>query len=138
MRRILIVLAALSVVLVGVAPAALAGPPAGSRCSGDDNYVDVCFTQNGDDVWVKDTEKDGRSAVAVWRTRGGGSGQCRNAGGYGTWKRCDYNFAECLSGGANNYIAWNNYTYDAETRDYNFISGPYQVNVSPKQCPVPV
>lgn len=113
------------------------GPPAGAVCA-TDNYVKACFAQNGDDIYVYDAEKDGASAVARWSLSGGGSGFCRNQRGYGTWVKCDKNFTECFASGANNTFRWENWTYDADLADWNFISGPYAVWVSPNRCPQPV
>src|SRR3954464_5256131 len=113
-RRLSVVLVTLVVTVLAGAGLAQAAPPAGSVCSGDDNWVNSCFADNGDVFWVKDTEKDGRSSVAVWQTRDGRSGSCRNADGYGTWKSCNYDFAE-MYGGRSNVVSWSNYTYDAQT-----------------------
>jgi len=130
-RRLSVVLVTLLATVFAGAGLAAAAPPAGSVCSGDDNWVNSCFTPDGDVFWVKDTEKDGRSSVAVWQTRDGRSGYCRNANGYGTWKQCNYDFKE-MYGGRSNVVSWSNYTYDAETDDWNFISTGYSAYVNGK------
>src|SRR6478752_2974165 len=128
-RRTMTVLGAIALMLTSGVAVAEAAPPAGSVCSGDDNRVNSCFTPDGDVFWVKDTEKDGRSSVAVWQTRDGRSGQCRNAQGYNTWQSCNYDFKEMYNG-RSNVVSWSNYTYDAETKDYNYISGGYSAYVN--------
>jgi hypothetical protein len=130
-RRMLVVVGA-TVLTLGIgATTAEAAPPAGSACSGDDNRVNSCFTHNGDVFWVKDTEKDGRSAVARWQTRDGRTGYCRNAKGFGTWQQCNYDFKE-MHGGRSNVVSWENWTYDAETKDWNYVSGTYSAYVNGK------
>ncbi len=116
------------------APAASAhsgGPPGGEPlvCA-TDNYVKSCFEQNGDDFWVYDAEKDGRSAYISFTTSRGGSGSCRNSHGYGTWHECTFDMHESNANGTPNRVTWRHYTYDAQTNDYNYISGPYSAYVS--------
>ena len=123
------VLGASSLLLGLGAGVAQAGPPGGSVCSGDDNRVNSCFTPNGDVFWVKDTEKDGRSSVARWQTNDGRTGYCRNAKGYNTWVSCNYNFQEMYRG-RSNVVSWSNWTYDAQTRDWNFVSSGYSAYVN--------
>ena len=89
-----------------------------------DNYVVSCFSPETDDFWVYDAEKDGRSAVVIWVTSYGRTGICRNASGYGNWKRCGYDMREGET------VYWEHYTYDAETDDYNYISGTYYSPIS--------
>jgi hypothetical protein len=54
----------------------------------------ACFQQYGDLFWVKDTRRDKRAAMAVWRTQDTRNGVCRNAHGAGTWAVCDKNLGE--------------------------------------------
>ena len=69
------------------------GYPCGSASVESTSLVKMA----GDYVYVKDTCKDGRSAVARitgqedghWHTR-----ICRNAYGKGTWARCNYDWLE--------------------------------------------
>lgn len=85
-----------------------------------DNYVVSCFAGVNQDFWVYDAESDGRSAVVDWWTSYGASGECKNSGGYGTWKKCAYSMT------VGKTVYWDHYTYDGDTGDWNFTSGTYQ------------
>ena len=55
---------------------------------------EVCFEIEGDEIWVQDQERDGRSAIAFWATDGPRSGYCRNRSKFGNWAYCNKNFPE--------------------------------------------
>lgn len=122
------------VVLLGPTPAnAVPRPPAASdaqlTCShwgtAGWNPVYSCYDRKYDNFWVYDGEKDGHSAVVAWVTATGAqSGTCRNAGGYGTWKRCDYNLYEYKPNGARNTVHWDEYRYDAEWDSMQLVNAP--------------
>ena len=59
------------------------------------------FDPAGDILWVYDAEKDGKSAVVIWKDyldNGSGnferSGVCKNSHGYDTWAYCNKNLPE--------------------------------------------
>lgn len=134
MRRVLTLAVLLGVGLIGVVvPTASAAPePPGSNmdlvCSswnwGGWNPVYSCYDQRNDDMWVYDGEPDHHSAVVLWTTTAGNSGQCRNANQAGTWKRCDYEFSEWLGNGSRNRINWNEYRYDAQYDSLQLVHAP--------------
>lgn len=76
-------------------------PPSGLSCSVITGAA-ACYQRYGDKIWVKDTAKDGWSAVGAWRDYyNTGSqdvlhreGACVNKLGYGQWGVCDKNFPE--------------------------------------------
>ena len=104
-------------------------PELESKCVSD-NYVTSCFEYHGDDFWVYDGEKDGRSAVVIWWTSYGRTGTCRNKKGYGTWHECKYDMKEGET------VYWDHFTYDAETDDFNYISGTYECPISGFGVPI--
>lgn len=61
----------------------------------DNSYVKVCFEPDGDYLYVRDDEQDGRSAYgrfdSGWEP---GRDACRNKHGIGTWVRCNYDITE--------------------------------------------
>lgn len=135
----LLVLALIGSVFVPVADSHVGGPPSGEpkTCTGSDNYVKSCFEINGDDFWVYDDDRDFRSAVIFYETARGGTGECRNAHGIGKWHECLFDMNETGPSGCTNVVQWWHYTYDAQTNDYNYISGPYSSYVdTPPTCPV--
>ncbi|TDD80749.1 hypothetical protein E1293_20115 [Actinomadura darangshiensis] len=69
----------------------------------------ACFETYGDKFYVKDTKKDGYSAVAVWATSYGRKGVCRNSLGSGKWGVCNYNMKEGKG------IAWLAERYNGNT-----------------------
>jgi hypothetical protein len=108
---------------IAVTPAAASAHPGlpndpSLHCYPDDGFVKLCFEQEGDDVWVKDTERDGKSALVRWRV-GSRVGECRNAHGAGTWHECTYDFEESVT------FLWDQYTYDGDTGLYDLKSGSY-------------
>jgi hypothetical protein len=53
----------------------------------------VCFQGGEQRFWVKDTRRDGKSAVAKWAAADRqGRGYCRNAHRNGSWAVCTGNF----------------------------------------------
>ncbi|RRS01605.1 hypothetical protein [Glycomyces terrestris] len=56
----------------------------------------VCVAYDGDFVYVKDNDADGRAAMAyVWSEEGATDSRlCRNNLGSGTWARCDFDWVE--------------------------------------------
>lgn len=72
-------------------------------CSGnevsDNSYVHVCFVRNGDTIWVKDDEGNGRSAVGQLEFYDAGSwywGYCVNThtAASGIWVYCSFSEAD--------------------------------------------
>lgn len=58
--------------------------------------VEACYKPYGDYFYVKDTKKDGYSAVAQWHQLGfdGRTGSCVNKWGEGVWAVCNKNLRE--------------------------------------------
>ncbi|WP_435124440.1 hypothetical protein [Micromonospora tulbaghiae] len=55
----------------------------------------VCVDYNGDYVYVKDNDADGRSAMArIDSERGVAYRYCRNTHGAGSWARCNFDWSE--------------------------------------------
>ncbi|MEQ4305380.1 hypothetical protein ABNF97_29035 [Plantactinospora sp. B6F1] len=55
----------------------------------------VCVEYDGDYVYVKDNDADGRSAMArIDSERGLAYRYCRNTHGAGSWARCNFNWSE--------------------------------------------
>jgi hypothetical protein len=67
-------------------------PPSGMECVGT-SRSEVCFETEGDEIWVQDEKRDGRSALAAWAVDGR-FGYCRNWSGYSSWAVCNKNFPE--------------------------------------------
>jgi hypothetical protein len=58
----------------------------------------VCYQERGDKLWVKDTRKDGNSAVGKWEVRiDRRRGYCRNRHGVGSWGVCNEQFHEGIA-----------------------------------------
>ncbi|MFG2099851.1 hypothetical protein ACGFJ5_04550 [Micromonospora echinaurantiaca] len=58
-------------------------------------YTQICIDYNGDYVYVRDGKADGYAAIGyVNSTNGVDSRYCRNNHGYGTWARCNFDWAE--------------------------------------------
>jgi hypothetical protein len=103
---------------VGAAPASaadgvregvkVAGPDgACSNAQASNTYVTVCYQANGDYLYVKDGEADGKSAYGYF-TWPGDKDHCRNSYGAGTWVRCNYDLPEDMR------IMYEGYTQDNE------------------------
>jgi hypothetical protein len=54
----------------------------------------VCIKRDGDVVFVRDTDSDGRSALGQIGFTVANIYVCRNAHGAGTWARCDFQWPE--------------------------------------------
>lgn len=52
-----------------------------------------CFEWNGDDLWVKDTDDNGKNFRIHAETTAGNSNYCNAPGGPG-WSQCDHNYNE--------------------------------------------
>jgi len=118
--------AATLVVGMGVSPASasvrngtlVSGPNgACADTSASNSHVTVCYQADGDYLYVKDGEADGRSAYGFFTWGGDGRDECRNPYGAGTWVRCNYDLVE------NQRIMYQGYTKDNEgtfniTRDW--------------------
>ncbi len=72
-------------------------------CSGNEasnnSYVHVCFVRNGDKIWVRDDESNGRSAVGQLDFYDAGSryyGYCLNPNSHasGIWVYCSFSEAD--------------------------------------------
>ena len=66
----------------------------GNACQGNsvgNDSVKVCFQPDGEYLYVKDKDADGRSAYGDMMS---GYDDCRNPYGKGTWVRCNYAFRE--------------------------------------------
>lgn len=136
MKRIMAIgVAAAGLLLLGPTPAANAAPrpPAAADAqltcadwnAGGWNPAYTCYDRKYDNFWVYDGDADGNSAVARWVTATGEqSGGCRNAGGAGTWKRCDYNLYEYKPNGTRNTVRWDEYRYDAEYDSWQLLTAP--------------
>lgn len=94
----------LAALVAGAAPAAASadevvvtgekvrGP--GTACEGNNasnDHVKVCFQPDGEWIYVRDQDSDGRSAYGQVAGR---DRHCRNPYGDGTWVRCNYSFRE--------------------------------------------
>jgi hypothetical protein len=93
----------LAVLMAGATPAAafaeeivtgekVKGP--GTACEGNNasnDHVKVCFQPDGEWIYVRDQDSDGRSAYGQVFGR---DRHCRNPHGNGTWARCNYSFRE--------------------------------------------
>lgn len=95
--------AAVMVVALGAAPASAAvrvgtlvsGPNgACADTSASNSHVTVCYQADGDYLYVKDGDNDGRSAYGYFTWGGEGRDECRNPYGQGTWVRCNYDLVE--------------------------------------------
>src|SRR5687768_14066345 len=95
---------ALAALVAGAVPAAASadevvvtgdkvkGP--GTACEGNNvsnGHVKVCFQPDGEWIYVRDQDSDGRSAYGQVSGR---DRHCRNPYGDGTWARCNYSFRE--------------------------------------------
>lgn len=96
------------------------GKPCGNGDSAD-SFVSV--KTYGDYVYVQDSCKDGRSAIAMISGHEGGhfhKRMCRNSQGYGTWVRCNYDWPEDIT---KNVVAG---THDGSTNDTYLYYGSAQ------------
>jgi hypothetical protein len=91
----------------------------------DFHAVHSCYDRVHDNFWVYDGRADGYSAVVKWHTDTGGSGECRNSNGYGTWVRCNYGLREYKDNGTRNYVHWQEWRYDADEWGWQLISGTW-------------
>jgi hypothetical protein len=76
----------------------------------------VCWDIEDDNLWVRDDERDGYSAVASWSIPNdnpvfSASGYCRNKSGNGTWRYCH------VANGDNGLIVFGAGVYDGNGRD---------------------
>jgi hypothetical protein len=116
-RRRLSLSLVVAALAVGAAPSAasadvfvigekVSGP--GTACNGNNasnDHVKVCFQPDGEWLYVKDANADGRSAVGQISGR---DRICRNPNGVGTWVRCNYSFRE------GSVVTFRGYTRDTE------------------------
>lgn len=73
-----------------------AGPPPApqSECKTTPK-IKLCFTADGDDIWLKDRiAGDGFPAQVDWSIRGGRYGQCYGGDAGGAWGMCNKDFPE--------------------------------------------
>ena len=78
----------------GVAVSAPNGLPCGTA-SKYFNSTTVCILYNGDDMYVRDGQKDGLSAMGFLQSGGTITVRiCRNKHGYGTWVKCNFSWPE--------------------------------------------
>lgn len=84
---------------------------AASGCHSGATVAIGALEGKGDYIWVKDTCKDHRSAVARFKPVEGSAGKtatriCRNTRGAGKWVKCNFNWPEhttaCLNAGVYN------------------------------------
>ncbi|MFE7272068.1 hypothetical protein [Streptomyces sp. NPDC057623] len=71
------------------------GPTGTYYCTDADAFTGAysCFKPDGDLIYIKDTVKDGYSAVAEW-SGAGRVGSCVNKLGAGNWGVCNKDFEE--------------------------------------------
>lgn len=92
--------------------------PSGSYACISTTGSKVCYKADGDKIYVKDTKKDGFSAVMRWYTDYGRWGTCRNKLGYGKWGVCDKNFAEYDSNGDHYWLNYRASRYNGDTNKW--------------------
>jgi hypothetical protein len=67
-----------------------------NRTSPKGKSAEVCYDHVNDRFWVRDAERDGNSAVALWKQDSTqsvtSSAYCRNKEGVGSWAFCQINF----------------------------------------------
>jgi hypothetical protein len=115
LRKIAVISALALAALVGAAAPATADIRIGTQVSGSagacadtsasNGHVTVCYQADGDYLYVKDGDSDGRSAYGYF-TWPGDRDTCRNPYGYGTWVRCNYDLPEGMR------IMYQGYTQD--------------------------
>ncbi len=93
---------------------AVAGTPPSGMPSVSITGADTRFRGKGDEWWVKDTSRDGYSAVARWwNYLADGTlhrqGACKNSMGYGDWGICNKDYSESST------VLWTACLYDGGT-----------------------
>jgi hypothetical protein len=78
----------------------------------------VCVDYAADAVYVYDGQSDGKSAIAEINNDNGSinSRLCRNNRGYGTWAKCDFDWAE-----AGEHRAWAGYLISYQEMPTDFL-----------------